>query len=70
MVLILGAGFTRSQTAAGLNHHVAMLFEDDVVVVVVEEDRDGAEFGGGAARFRDLVGLQEVNLQKESHSFN
>lgn len=38
-----------------------MLFEDDVVVVVVEQDGDGAELRGGAARFGDLVRLQDVN---------
>lgn len=43
-----------------------MLFEDDVVVVVVEQDGDGAELRGGAARFGDLVRLQDVNLPEQS----
>lgn len=42
-----------------------MLFEDDVVVVVVEQDGDGAELGGGAAGFGDLVGLQDVDLPEQ-----
>lgn len=43
-----------------------MLFEDDVVVVVVEQDGDWAELRGGAARFGDLVRLQDVNLPEQS----
>lgn len=43
-----------------------MLFEDDVVVVVVEQDGDGAELRGGAARFGDLVRLQDVNLPERN----
>lgn len=57
----------RSQTPAGLHHHVPVLLEDDVVVVVIEQDGDGAELGGGAARLGNFVGLQEVNLQGEKH---
>lgn len=41
-----------------------MFFEDDIVVVVVEEDGDGAELCGGATRLRNLVRLQEVDLQQ------
>lgn len=59
-----------SQTPAGLHHHVAVFLEDDVVVVVVEEDGDRAELGGGAARLRDLVGLQEVDLYSGGTSRN
>lgn len=43
-----------------------MFLEDDVVVVVIEEDGDGAELGGGAARLRNLVRLQEVDLPQQS----
>ena len=53
---------SQSQASAGFDNHVAVLLEDDVVVVVVEKHRDGAELGGGAARLRDLLWLQEMNL--------
>lgn len=46
-----------SLTAAGLHHHVSMLFEDDIVAVVIEQDRNGAELLGGAAGFGNLIGL-------------
>lgn len=55
----------RSKTSTGLNHHVPVFFEDDVVVVVIEEDGDGAELGGGAARLRDLIRFQEVDLPEQ-----
>lgn len=51
-----------SKTTAGLHHHVPVFLKDHVVVVVIEKDRDGAELGGCAARLRNLVRLQEMDL--------
>lgn len=55
-----------SQTATGFYHHVPVFFQDDIVVVVIEEDRNWTELGGSAARLRNLVRLQEVDLSGQS----
>lgn len=48
--------------AAGSDHHVAILLEDDVGAVVEVEHGDGVELGGGAARLRDRLWVDEMDL--------
>lgn len=51
--------------AAGSDHHVAILLEDDVGAVVEVEHGDGVELGGGAARLRDRLWVDEMDLRGE-----
>lgn len=48
--------------AAGPDHHVAVFLQDDIGAVIKVEDGDGGELGGGAARLRDRVRVDKMNL--------
>ena len=51
-----------SVTAAGSDHHVAVLLQDDVGAVVKVEHRDAMELGGGAAGLGHRLRVDEVDL--------
>lgn len=52
--------------AASSDHHVAVFLEDDVGTVVEVEHRDGVELCGGAARFRNRLWVDKMNLGRGS----
>lgn len=52
-------------TAAGSDHHVAVLLEDDIGAVIEVEDRDAIELGRSTARFGHGVRVDKVYLLSE-----
>lgn len=49
------------------HHHVLVFLQYDVGVVVEVQDGDGVEFGGGAARLWDVLGVHQVDLKNKDH---
>lgn len=57
-------------TAAGSDHHVAVLLEDDVGAVVKVQHRDAIELRWGAAGLGDCLRVDEVHLRLEEVRVN
>lgn len=51
----------RSVAPTRLDHHVLVLLENHVGVVVEVEDHNGRQFGGRAARLRNIVGVHQMD---------